>query len=149
MSTQKTWTPKAGEVERSWFVVDAEGKTLGRLSSIIAQVLTGKHKPTWTPHHDTGDFVIVTNADKAVLTGNKEEQKLYRRHSGKPGNLREETAARLRSRRPTRLVELAVRGMLPKTRLGRAQLRKLKVYAGSDHPHAAQKPAELDLANVR
>lgn len=144
----KTYSPKAAEIERSWHVVDAQGVPLGRLSSRVAQLLTGKHKPTYARHVDTGDFVIVINAEKTVLTGRKDDQKIYYRHSGKPGNLKQETAAELRQRRPARLVELAVRGMLPKNRLGRRQLRKLKVYAGPDHPHQAQQPQELDLAGT-
>lgn len=145
---QKTYSPKASEVERRWHVVDAEGIPLGRLSTTVARLLTGKHKPTYAPHVDTGDFVIVVNAKKALLTGRKEEQKVYYRHSGKPGSLKEETAGELRQRRPTRLVELAVRGMLPRNRLGRRQLRKLKVYAGPDHPHQAQQPEPFNVAEA-
>lgn len=144
----RTYNPKASEVERKWFVVDAEGVAIGRLSSAVARVLMGKHKATWAPHVDTGDFVIVVNADKAILTGRKEEQKIYYRHSGRPGGLKQETAQRMRSRRPTQMVELAVRGMLPKNRLGRRQLKKLKVYGGADHPHAAQQPETVDLASL-
>lgn len=145
---RKTYSPKPAEVERNWHVVDAEGVPLGRLSTTVARLLTGKHKPIYAPHVDTGDFVIVVNAEKTVLTGRKEEQKMYYRHSGKPGNLKEETAGELRARRPGRLVELAVRGMLPKNRLGRRQLRKLKVYAGPDHPHEAQQPQEFNVAEA-
>jgi large subunit ribosomal protein L13 len=145
---QKTYSPKASEVERRWHVVDAEGIPLGRLSTTVARLLTGKHKPTYAPHVDTGDFVIVVNAEKTLLTGRKEEQKVYYRHSGRPGNLKEETAGELRQRRPTRLVELAVRGMLPRNRLGRRQLRKLKVYAGPDHPHQAQQPEPFNVAEA-
>jgi len=144
----KTYSPKASEIEQRWHVVDADGVTLGRLSSVIARLLTGKHKPTYAPHVDTGDFVIVINAEKTHLTGRKEEQKVYYRHSGRPGNLKEETAAELRQRRPARLVELAVRGMLPKNRLGRRQLRKLKVYAGPEHPHQAQQPQDFNVAEA-
>lgn len=147
-SMHKTYSPKAAEIDRSWHLVDAQGVPLGRLSSQVARLLTGKHKPTYARHVDTGDFVIVINAEKTVLTGRKDDQKIYYRHSGKPGNLKQETAAELRQRRPARLVELAVRGMLPKNRLGRRQLRKLKVYAGPDHPHQAQQPQELDLAGT-
>ena len=147
MST-KTYSPKAGEVDRNWFVVDAEGVPLGRLSTTVARVLTGKHKPTYARHMDSGDFVVVVNAEKTVLTGDKELKKIYYRHSGQPGKLQEETAGHLRGRRPTRLIELAVRGMLPKNRLGRKQLKKLKIYAGTDHPHAAQQPQPLDLSAV-
>lgn len=143
---RKTYSPKAGEVERNWYVVDAAGVTLGRLSSRVARLLMGKHKATYAPHLDVGDFVIVVNADRVVLTGRKEEQKIYYRHSGHPGNLKSETAGELRRRQPTRLVENAVKGMLPKSRLGRRQLRKLKIYAGPEHPHAAQQPTALEAA---
>ena len=142
----RTFSPKSAEIERAWFVVDADGQTLGRLCTQIATVLTGKHKPIYAPHVDTGDFVIVINAEKAVLTGRKEEQKVYYRHSTYPGGLKQETAAELRQRRPTRIIRKGVRGMLPKNKLGRRQLRKLKIYAGSDHPHVAQKPQEFPLA---
>jgi large subunit ribosomal protein L13 len=141
---RRTYSPKASEIERGWCVVDADGAVLGRLSSRVARLLLGKHKPTYAPHLDTGDFVIVVNAEKVVLTGKKEEQKVYYRHSGHPGNLKQETAAHLRRRRPVKLVEEAVKGMLPKNRLGRHLLRKLKVYAGPEHPHAAQKPVRLE-----
>jgi large subunit ribosomal protein L13 len=141
---RRTYSPKAGEIERDWCVVDADGVALGRLSSHVAHRLMGKHKPTYAPHIDTGDFVIVVNADKVLLTGKKEEQKVYYRHSGHPGNLRQETAGHLRRRRPIKLVEEAVKGMLPKNRLGRHLLRKLKVYAGPEHPHAAQKPVRIE-----
>ena len=144
--SNKTYSPKASEIERSWFVVDAAGVPLGRLCTTVARVLMGKHKPTYARHLDTGDFVIVVNADQTILTGRKEQQKTYYRHSGQPGKLKSETAERLRARKPERMVELAIRGMLPKTRLGRAQYRKLKVYAGGEHPHAAQKPQQLDPA---
>ncbi len=132
-------------VERKWYVVDAEGKTLGRLASQIAAILRGKHKPTFTPHVDCGDFVIVINAEKVHLTGKKMTQKIYRRHSGYPGGLKEIVAKDLLERRPTRALELAVKGMLPHNRLGRQMYRKLKVYAGPEHPHAAQKPEKLDI----
>ncbi len=141
----RTYSPKAGEIERSWYVVDASGKTLGRLSTEVARVLTGKHKPQYAPHIDTGDFVIVVNAEKAVLSGDKEIKKIYYRHSTYPGALKQETAGQVRKKRPTKLVERAVWGMLPKNKLGRRQLRKLKVYAGPEHPHAAQQPAELAI----
>lgn len=144
----KTYSPKLDEIERSWMVVDAAGVPLGRLASVIARLLTGKHKPTYSPHIDVGDFVIVINAEKSVLTGRKEDQKVYYRHSGYPGGIKGETARSLRSRFPDRMVEKAVWGMLPKNRLGRRQLRKLKVYSGSDHPHAAQKPESFDVATV-
>jgi large subunit ribosomal protein L13 len=145
----KTYSPKAGEIDRQWHVVDAAGVPLGRLSTVVARLLTGKHKPTWAPHMDSGDFVIVVNAERTVLTGRKEEQKVYYRHSGQPGKLKEETAARLRARKPTQMVELAVRGMLPKNSLGRRQYRKLKVYAGAEHPHVAQQPQAFDLSAAR
>lgn len=147
-TVMNTYTPKAADVDRRWYVVDADGVPVGRLSSAVAKVLRGKHKPTFASHMDMGDFVIVLNADKAVLTGRKEEQKTYYRHSGMPGQLKQESAARLRARRPERLVELAVKGMLPKNSLGRQQFRKLKVYAGGEHPHAAQKPEPLDLGSA-
>ena len=142
----RTFSPKRGEVEQKWFVVDVTELTLGRVCTQVARVLTGKHKPQYAPHVDTGDFVIVINADKAILTGRKEEQKVYYRHSMHPGGLKQETAAELRKRRPTKMVERAVRGMLPKNRLGRRQLRKLKVYAGPDHPHQAQQPTPMSIA---
>ena len=143
----RTYSPKVGEIERRWYIVDAAGQTLGRLSTQIARVLTGKNKPQYARHIDTGDFVVVVNAEKTILTGNKEKAKMYYRHSTHPGGLKEETAARLRERFPERLIELSVKGMLPRNKLGRAQLKKLKVYAGSDHPHAAQQPETLDLVN--
>lgn len=144
----RTYSPKLAEIEHQWFVIDATGVPLGRLSSLVARLLMGKHKPTWAPHIDTGDFVIVVNADKTVLTGRKEEQKVYYHHSGYPGGMKSETAAQRRQRRPVKLVEEAVRGMLPKGPLGRQQLRKLKVYAGPEHPHQAQKPAALDAVQA-
>ena len=133
------------DVTRKWYLIDAENKVLGRLASEVAQILRGKHKPIYTPHIDTGDCVIIVNADKIAMTGNKWEQKLYRWHTGYPGGFREVSAERMRQRRPERLIELAVRGMLPKNKLGRAVLRKLKVYTTNTHPHAAQKPEPLDL----
>jgi large subunit ribosomal protein L13 len=138
---KRTYSPKLAEIEHKWFVVDAAGKPLGRLATEVARVLRGKHKPTFATHLDTGDFVIVVNADKVQLTGRKEEQKVYYRTSGRPGGLKAEVASRLRQRRPVKMVEDAVRGMLPKNALGRRQGKKLKVYAGPEHPHAAQKPA--------
>ena len=134
---------KASEIRRRWFVVDAEGQILGRLASRIARVLRGKHKADWTPFLDSGDHVIVVNADKVRLTGRKERAKIYYRQSGRPGGLKSRTAAELRKAFPERLVENAVRGMLPKGSLGRSQFLKLKVYAGSGHPHAAQQPQPL------
>jgi large subunit ribosomal protein L13 len=144
----RTYSPKLAEIEHQWFVVDATGIPLGRLSSLVARLLMGKHKPTWAPHIDTGDFVIVVNADKTVLTGRKEEQKVYYHHSGYPGGMKRETAAQRRQRRPVKLVEEAVRGMLPKGPLGRKQLKKLKVYAGAEHPHQAQQPVPFDAAQA-
>lgn len=144
----KTYSPKSSEIERNWHVVDATEMPLGRLSSVVARLLTGKHKPSYARHVDTGDFVIVVNAEKVALSGRKDEQKIYYRHSGQPGNLRSETAGELRERRPQRMIELSVRGMLPKNRLGRKQIRKLKVYAGSEHPHQAQQPVEYDVAEA-
>lgn len=140
----RTYSPKLAEIDHQWFVVDATGVPLGRLSSLVARLLMGKHKPIWAPHIDTGDFVIVINAEKSVLTGRKEEQKVYYHHSGYPGGIKSETAADRRRRRPSKMVEEAVWGMLPKGPLGRQQLKKLKVYAGPEHPHQAQKPAPLD-----
>ena len=142
----RTYTVKAADIKREWYVVDAEGKTLGRLATEIARVLKGKHKPIYTPHLDVGDFVIVVNADKIKVTGDKLDQKMYYRHSGYPGGLTEITRRRQLQTHPDRVITLAVRGMLPKTRLGRAQIKKLKVYAQPDHPHAAQQPKPLDLA---
>lgn len=142
---KRTYTPKPGEVERRWHVVDAAGVPLGRLSTVVARLLTGKHKPEYAPHVDTGDFVIVVNAQRVALTGKKETDKVYYRTSGRPGGLKSETAQEMRQKHPRRLVESAVRGMLPKSRLGRRQLRKLKVYAGSEHPHRAQRPEGFDV----
>jgi large subunit ribosomal protein L13 len=141
----KTYVANPATRERNWLVVDATGKTLGRLSTQIADTLRGKRKPEFTPHVDTGDFVIVVNAEKVAVSGKKREQKLYRRHSGYPGGLRSRTLGELLERRPEEVIRLAVRGMLPRTRLGRAQLRKLKVYAGPDHPHAAQMPKPMEV----
>lgn len=140
-----TYMAKPNEVERKWYVVDAADQTLGRLASEVASILRGKYKPTYTPHVDTGDFVIVINANQIKLTGNKMNQKEYVRHSGFPGGLKVLTAAEMLARRPERMIELAVRGMLPKGTLGRQQLTKLKVYAGAEHPHAAQKPEVWEL----
>ena len=131
------------DVVHKWYIVDAENQVLGRLASEVAKILRGKHKPLYTPHVDTGDYVIIINADKVVLTGNKWSQKIYHWHTGYPGGLRQTTAEKLRQRRPERIVEYAVRGMLPKTKLGRAMLRKLKVYAANTHPHRAQQPEPL------
>jgi len=145
--TTKTYNAKPGEIERLWYVVDAEGKTLGRLATQIADTLRGKRKPQYTPHVDTGDFVVVVNAEKIHVTGKKLDEKMYYRHSGYPGGLRKRTLREELERRPTEVLRKAVRGMLPRTRLGRAQLTKLKVYAGPDHPHDAQAPKALPLEN--
>ncbi len=142
----KTYSPKPTEIERRWYVVDARGQSLGRLSSEIAKILTGKNKPQYAPHIDTGDFVVVVNAEETILTGRKEDQKTYYRHSGRPGSLKAETARELRQRRPELMIERAVKGMLPKNKIGRRQLKKLKVYAGPEHPHGAQQPVALEVA---
>ena len=144
----RTYTPKPGDVERTWHVIDATDVVLGRLATQAATLLRGKHKATYAPHVDTGDFVIVVNADKVALTGNKRDGKLAYRHSGYPGGLVAVPYGDLLAKRPERVIEKAVRGMLPKTSLGRAQLRKLKVYAGPEHPHAAQKPQPFDITQV-
>jgi large subunit ribosomal protein L13 len=141
----KTWNAKPGELERRWFLVDAEGRTLGRLATEIADALRGKRKPQYTPHVDTGDFVVVVNADKVAVTGKKLDDKIYYRHSGYPGGLKQRTLREELDRRPTEVIRKAVRGMLPRNRLGRAQLRKLKVYAGPEHPHEAQRPEPLTM----
>jgi large subunit ribosomal protein L13 len=145
----KTWNAKPAEVERRWYVVDAEGETLGRLATRVANTLRGKGKPEYTPHVDTGDFVVVVNAEKVAVTGKKLEQKLYYRHSGYPGGLRSRTLAVQLERRPTEVLRKAVKGMLPRNRLGRAQLRKLKIYAGPEHPHEAQQPQPLPGTSQR
>lgn len=141
----KTWNAKPGEVDRHWYVVDAEGQTLGRLATRIADTLRGKNKPQYTPHVDTGDFVIVVNAEKIAVTGNKLDQKRYYRHSGYPGGLRSRTLREQLDRHPTEVIRKAVKGMLPRNRLARAQITKLKIYAGPEHPHAAQAPEQLPL----
>jgi large subunit ribosomal protein L13 len=141
----KTYVATPSTRERNWFVVDATGKTLGRLATQIADALRGKRKPDYTPHIDVGDFVIVVNAEKVAVTGNKREGKLYYRHSGYPGGLRHRSLGQMLERQPEEVIRLAVKGMLPRNRLGRAQLVKLKVYAGPDHPHAAQKPETLEI----
>ena len=143
----KTYNAKPGEIERLWYVVDAEGKTLGRLATQIADTLRGKRKPQYTPHVDTGDFVVVVNAEKIHVTGKKLDEKMYYRHSGYQGRLRKRTLREELERRPPEVLRKAVRGMLPRTRLGRAQLTKLKIYAGPDHPHDAQAPKALPLEN--
>ena len=141
----KTFMAKAEEVQRKWYVVDAEGKPLGRLASEVAKILRGKNKPTYTPHVDTGDHVIVLNAEKVVLTGNKLDQKVYRHHSGWPGGMKEITARRFMATKPERVVELAIKGMLPHNSLGRAMYTKLKVYKGAEHEHQAQQPEKLEI----
>ncbi|MDR3038106.1 MAG: 50S ribosomal protein L13 [Candidatus Adiutrix sp.] len=141
----KTFMAKEDEVDKKWFLVDAEGLVLGRLASEIARRLRGKHKPIFTPHNDTGDFVVVVNAGKVRLTGRKPDQKIYYRYSGYIGGLKETVAKTLLANKPTEVLKLAVRGMLPKNSLGRRQLKKLKIYAGGDHPHTAQKPEKLEL----
>jgi len=144
----KTSIPSPSDIDRQWHVIDAQDAALGRLASTAAHILMGKHKPSYTPYIDTGDHVVVINADKVRLTGRKEEQKLYRRHSGYPGGLTEAQARIVRKARPTRMVEEAVQGMLPKTKLGKQMYRKLNVYAGPKHPHQAQKPVEMAPAKV-
>jgi large subunit ribosomal protein L13 len=139
----RTYSPSAKEIERAWFVVDAEGQSLGRLATRVAAVLRGKHKPTFAPHLDTGDFVVVINADKVTLKGSKVDQKLYHRHSGYPGGLTSVPFLTMLDKKPTEVVERAVHGMLPKNKLGRAMGKKLKVYAGPTHPHEAQAPQPL------
>ena len=145
----RTYSPKASEITRKWFVIDAEDLVLGRLSTEAARILRGKHKATFAPHLDTGDHVIVVNCDKVVVTANKAEQKLVHRHSGYPGGLKTTTFAEAHAAKPEETVRRAIRGMLPKNRLGRQMLTKLQVYAGPVHPHAAQKPVPLDLADAR
>lgn len=141
----KTYVTKPAEIERKWYVVDADGETLGRLASKIAVILRGKHKPIYSPSVDCGDYVIVLNAEKITVTGKRLDQKVYYRHSGYPGGIRSITLRDQLEKHPTRPVELAVKGMLPKNKLGRAMLKKLKVYTGSEHPHQAQQPVELEL----
>lgn len=141
----KTYTPRAGDVDRKWFVVDAEGKVLGRLASEIVNVLKGKHKPTYSPHMDMGDHVVVVNAEKVRLTGRKAEQKVYYRHTGYPGSIRSTSIERMLADHPERVLQKAVRGMLPHNILGREMFRKLRVYAGPDHRHGAQQPQPLDI----
>ena len=147
MSNVKTYAVKASEIERSWFVVDAAGQTLGRLATRVATLLEGKHKPIYTPHLDTGDHVVVVNAGKIRVTGDKLRQKSYFRHSNYPGGLREESLGELMARKPELVIERAVKGMLPQNRLGRAMIKKLKVYRGAEHPHQAQQPTAMNLAN--
>lgn len=141
----KTSVPSIDSIDRQWYLVDAENQTLGRLATEVASVLRGKNKASFTPHLDTGDFVVVVNADKIRVSGNKPQQKLYRRHSGRPGGMKVETFAHLQERLPERIVEKAIKGMLPHNALGRQMFRKLKVYKGAEHPHAAQQPQPLQL----
>ncbi len=145
MTELKTRSAKAEEVKRDWWVVSAEGLPLGRLAARVAAVLRGKHKACFTPHVDCGDFVIITDAERVMLTGKKMRQKIYYHHTGYPGHLKSEEAGQLLARRPERMIELAVRGMLPKGPLGRRMLRKLRIYRGSDHPHQAQQPKQLKI----
>ena len=143
--TTKTFTPRAGDIERQWFVVDAEGKTLGRLASQIAHVLRGKHKPTYSPHMDLGDHIVVVNAEKIRVTGRKADQKVYYRHTGYPGGLRTTTYEDMLGKHPERILRIAVKGMLPNNILGRQMFKKLRVYAGPEHEHAAQQPQALSF----
>ncbi|TCO65384.1 50S ribosomal protein L13 [Actinocrispum wychmicini] len=143
-----TYSPKPGEVARAWHVIDAENVVLGRLATQVATLLRGKHKPTFAPHVDTGDFVVIVNAEKVVLTGNKRDQAFAYRHSGYPGGLSKKSFGELLDTRPDRLVEKVVKGMLPKNKLGRAQGKKLKVYAGPEHPHTAQQPTPFEITKV-
>lgn len=144
----KTYIPPTDAVDRKWYVVDAADQRLGRLATEVASILRGKNKPTFTPNMDTGDFVIVVNAEKVVVTGNKANQKLYRRHSGRPGGMRTESFSELQERIPERIIEKAVKGMLPKNALGRKLFTKLKVYAGPEHPHAAQQPETIVINTI-
>jgi large subunit ribosomal protein L13 len=143
--TTKSYTPRAGDIERRWFVVDADGKTLGRLASQIAHVLRGKHKPTYSPHMDLGDHIVVINAEKVRVTGRKAEQKVYHRHTGYPGGLRTTTYEEMLNKHPERIIRTAVKGMMPNNILGRQMFKKLRVYAGPDHDHVAQQPEALSL----
>lgn len=145
MTATKTYMPKPSEIERKWYVVDADGVVLGRLASQVASILRGKHKPTFTPHLDVGDYVIVVNAEKVRVTGAKESAKLYYRHSRYPGGLRSLSFDEMIQRHPERVIQYAVKGMLPKGALGRQMLKKLRVFAGPDHPHQAQQPQELEI----
>jgi large subunit ribosomal protein L13 len=142
---KRTYVTKPKDIQRDWYVVDASGQTLGRLASEVARVVRGKHKPIYSPSVDVGDYVIIINAEKVRVTGRKMDQKMYYRHSGYPGGLKEVSLRRMLEEQPTRVIEHAVRGMLPKNRLGRAMLKKVKIYAGEDHPHEAQQPEPLDV----
>jgi large subunit ribosomal protein L13 len=141
----KTFLPKTDEIERKWWVIDAEGQVAGRMATRVADILRGKHKPTYTPHLDCGDFVVIVNAEKVLLTGNKETQKIYEDYSGYPSGLKRTVAKMIREKNPARILEQAIWGMMPRTRLSRAQYRKLKVYVGTEHPHEAQKVEKLEL----
>jgi len=141
----KTYQAKKEEIEQKWYLVNAEGKVLGRLATELAKILRGKNKPTYTPHVDTGDFIIVVNAGKLTLTGKKMKDKIYYHHTGYPGGIKEMSAEKLLAKKPTEMIRMAVKGMLPKTSLGRQMFRKLKVYAGPNHPHEAQKPQSLEI----
>ena len=140
-----TYTAKAGEIQHGWYVVDAQDKVLGRLAALIAARLRGKHKPHYTPHVDTGDYVVVVNAAKLRVTGRKAERKIYYRHSGQPGQLHQVSFAKLQARKPERVLQIAVKGMLPKGPLGYAMMKKLKIYGGATHPHSAQQPKSLEI----
>ncbi|PLS80032.1 MAG: 50S ribosomal protein L13 [Chloroflexi bacterium] len=148
-NTYHTWSPKAAEIDRAWQIVDADGQILGRLATQIAMLLRGKHKPTFTPHVDNGDFVVVVNAEKVQVTGNKPSQKIYYHHTGYPGGIKGEPYRLLFKRRPDRVLKIAVKGMLPKNRLGRKLIKKLYVYAGPRHPHAAQQPQPFVIKNIK
>ena len=141
----KTYQAKKEELEYKWYLVNADGKVLGRMATELAKILKGKNKPTYTPHLDTGDFVIVVNAGKVTLTGKKMKDKIYYHHTGYPGGIKEMTAEKLLAKKPTEMIRMAVKGMLPKNSLGRQMLRKLKIYAGANHPHEAQKPVSLEI----
>jgi len=145
---QPSYSAKKDEITREWYIVDAEGQTLGRLASKVSKILQGKHKPIYTPHIDTGDFVIIINAEKINVTGNKANTKVYRKHSGYPGGLKEVSYKRLLEKQPEQIIRYAIKGMMPKTILGKQMLKKLKVYAGPNHPHQAQKPKEIDLEKI-
>jgi len=145
---QPSYSVKKDDIKREWYIIDAEGQTLGRLASKVAKILQGKHKPIYTPHMDTGDFVIIINAEKIKVTGNKANTKVYRKHSGYPGGLKEVSYKALLEKQPEQIIRHSVKGMMPKTILGKQMFKKLKVYAGPNHPHQAQKPKEIDLDKI-
>lgn len=145
----RTYSAKPDEIQRGWHLIDAEGVALGRLASRVARILQGKHRPIYTPHIDTGEFIVVVNAEKILLTGRKMQQKVYHHYTGWAGGLRETTVAEKLAKKPTTVIELAVRRMMPKTKLGRAMMKKLKIHAGPDHPHEAQRPEPLDITKFR